>query len=399
MTEIQAHFTVVGAKDLPKTDRFSSIDAYVEIKVPAQSTQKTSVIDNNRNPTWNSSHSLFLPYDFNSATPLPKIEFALWDHNSVSKDEKVCTGELQVQPNHFQNGGWEIQVPLKQENEKHSSHNSVLLVRFGEYAYSANSLHKLLQPLIPNIQFSNDGLGRLYIPLTIPNTVLVLEYEAKCVDVKLLVTSPANTHYFDMIRVNHANSLVRRRNVKNPFTVHGYQVYEEIKMNDIPFSVIGKPGRVLFFAFQKTLVSEEDLGKTVVRHGWAGSMGWVTASATLKEVELDRKEQEIFMKKDDSFIVVDFDQGNVDMKCLVLDVPQNSEVAYDFLLKGEDVKKTSEIYSPPKKILDGKYSVQRKLELDDVPYGTPFANMIWYKYRVTSPMQVDIFDVVKLQPF
>lgn len=38
-------------------------------------------------------------------------------------------------------------------------------------------------------------------------------------------------------------------------------------------------------------------------------MSWDTASAKLRNVELDKHEQEIFMKRDDSFIVVDFDKG------------------------------------------------------------------------------------------
>lgn len=61
---------------------------------------------------------------------------------------------------------------------------------------------------------------------------------------------------------------------------------------------------------------------------------------------------------------------------MVLDVPQNADIAYDFIYSGPDVKKTSEIYSPPKRVLNGKYAVQRKLELDDVPFGTPFSKMV-----------------------
>lgn len=38
-------------------------------------------------------------------------------------------------------------------------------------------------------------------------------------------------------------------------------------------------------------------------------MNFAQAAAALKGVELDRKEEEIFMKRDQSFIVVDFDAG------------------------------------------------------------------------------------------
>lgn len=43
---------------------------------------------------------------------------------------------------------------------------------------------------------------------------------------------------------------------------------------------------------------------------------------------------------------------------------------------GPDVKKTTEIYVPPRMVL-GKYPVQRKLELDDVPFGTYFKRIIF----------------------
>lgn len=133
------------------------------------------------------------------------------------------------------------------------------------------------------------------------------------------------------------------------------------------------------------------------------------------------------------------------MKCLVLDTPENSDITYDFAYKGDDVKKTSEIYSPPRPVLGGKYLVQRKLELDDVPFGTAFASMVksppkkknkevkkkkerkisgsnerirkkkkekktnkqtflislqeWFKYKVSAPVQISFFDLLKVHPF
>lgn len=396
--DIQVNLTIISGKNLPKTDRFSAIDAYMVVNVPNYSQVKTKVVDDNANPVWDSTHNVMLSYDFQSPTPLPKISFELWDKNTL-KDEKVSTAEFQVMPVHLQNPG-AIEVPLHHLNSKHTKDSSIL-IRFGEYAYSAESLYRLISPSLPGVQFSREGLGRIYIPLSFPNTILALEYEKTCVDLKLYVTnsSTVETSFLDMVRVNHACSEVRRRNVSSPFHINGFPVFEEIKMNDVPFSVLSQPGRVMFFVFQKQLLSRESLDKVVTHHGWSGAMSWATASAKLNNVELDKKEEEIFMKRDDSFIVVDFDKDNVDMKCMVLDVPQNADIAYDFRYSGDDVKKTSQIYSPPKPVLGGKYTVQRKLELDDVPFGTPFAKMEWFKYRVTAPVKVDIFDVIKFHPF
>eukprot|EP00026_Physarum_polycephalum_P014149 Phypoly_transcript_14628.p1 GENE.Phypoly_transcript_14628~~Phypoly_transcript_14628.p1 ORF type:complete len:187 (+),score=30.60 Phypoly_transcript_14628:417-977(+) len=170
-------------------------------------------------------------------------------------------------------------------------------------------------------------------------------------------------------------------------------------MNDVPFSVLSEPGALSFFVFQKHKVSEYSLDVVVEDHGWEGAMDWPTASKALKEVELNMETEEIFIKRDDAFIVVDFDDNDVDIKCLVLDTKENAEVAYDFLYTGPDVKKTSEVYIPAKPILNGKYQIQRKLELDDVPFGTPFDMMKLMKFPITAPVQVNFLDLVKFGPF
>ena len=46
-----------------------------------------------------------------------------------------------------------------------------------------------------------------------------------------------------------------------------------------------------------------------MKPGWEGSMDFKAAAKRLRDVQLNRKEEEIFIHKDDSFIVVDFDKG------------------------------------------------------------------------------------------
>ena len=44
---------VLRAKNLPKTDRFSAIDAYIAISQQGREVGKTATVDDNANPTWN----------------------------------------------------------------------------------------------------------------------------------------------------------------------------------------------------------------------------------------------------------------------------------------------------------------------------------------------------------
>ena len=63
-----------------------------------------------------------------------------------------------------------------------------------------------------------------------------------------------------------------------------------------------------------------------------------------------------------------------DIKLALLDNPASLDKAWDLTIhSGQMVKKTSEIFVPPKTKLGGKFHLARIYELDDVAYGTSFA--------------------------
>lgn len=95
---------------------------------------------------------------------------------------------------------------------------------------------------------------------------------------------------------------------------------------------------------------------------------------------------------------MDYDDDDVDIKLAVLDLPVNASKGFDLTIKGQSIKKTSEIFMPPKRVLGGKYSISRLYELDDVPYGTGFRDMALQKYELHSPVTVSVNGVAKLQP-
>jgi hypothetical protein len=95
---------------------------------------------------------------------------------------------------------------------------------------------------------------------------------------------------------------------------------------------------------------------------------------------------------------VDYDDDDVDIKLAVLDLPVNANRGFDLTIKGQNIKKTSEIFTPAKRVLGGKYAVSRLYELDDVPYGTGFGDMSIQKYDLQRPLTVSVNSVAKLQP-
>lgn len=58
------------------------------------------------------------------------------------------------------------------------------------------SLWKLLAH-IPGVKYNPHGLGRIYIPVpSLGPAYLALEYEKKCVDLKLYFTNDSNKHLY-----------------------------------------------------------------------------------------------------------------------------------------------------------------------------------------------------------
>lgn len=68
-----------------------------------------------------------------------------------------------------------------------------------------------------------------------------------------------------------------------------------------------------------------------------------------------------------------------DIKLALLDNPASLDKAWDLTISsGQVVKKTSEIFVPPKAKLGGKFQITRLYELDDVAYGTSFTGELWW---------------------
>jgi hypothetical protein len=386
----QLAITVLGAANLPNADKFGKTDAYVKVVIPGQPTLKTSTQDNTLNPVWNASFGVEVALDA-AGQPSANVVFEVWDEN-VMKDSLVGTVQVTLSPEHFSRPGLPLELPISFTKSKWNNARSFLRVRFS-WVMSFDAL-LASHPTA----FGDRAEKRFYLPLPhLGPVVLAIEYEKAALDVKLYITQPNTGLFLDMslaTATNHVTKL-RRREVGAGLPFYSSMVfYEEVKLNDVPFWE--DLNQLQIMVMRKKVEEEVNLDTVVSRHGWKGAMGWGDASVKLHGVELDRKQEEVFMPMPGSFIVIDFDKDNVDMKVVVLDIPENASMTFDLTLHGNDVKKTSQVYRPSMMAL-GKYPVQRKLELDDVPFGTAFKDMVWRRYSLLPAWSGSLGSLIKLR--
>eukprot|EP00879_Flechtneria_rotunda_P002735 GHRR01002942.1.p1 GENE.GHRR01002942.1~~GHRR01002942.1.p1 ORF type:complete len:411 (+),score=107.49 GHRR01002942.1:318-1550(+) len=407
--EVLLQFTVIRGIDLPKTELTSKIDAYVKVQCGSFA-GKTNTVDNDSNPVWNTSFFFNAPMGPYRA-PTGVITLQLWDDNTL-KDSHIATATLdlsQVQPAHMAY----IELPLVWTKQKYGQQGrqSRLVVGVPGWVASFGTLMAATGH-IPGALF-NTVDRRAYLPLPSPTlspgvVYLACEYEKDAVDLKVYICQPNTPLYVDLAMIGRQHTKVRRRVYSGGKAIMpGLTAYEEIKLDDVPLSTDLR--QLLVLCFDKHLLWSGDSDRVVSAHGWKGALGFQQACRTLHSVEIDQSEQEIYMKIFDNtpeaamqppeaLLLVDFDKDNVDIKLAVLDSPASVDKAWDLTINSrQTVKKTSEIFVPPKAKLGGKVQVSRICELDDVAYGTSFSNIVFHKFQLSNQRQWDVQSILPLR--
>eukprot|EP00026_Physarum_polycephalum_P012511 Phypoly_transcript_12832.p1 GENE.Phypoly_transcript_12832~~Phypoly_transcript_12832.p1 ORF type:complete len:174 (+),score=10.16 Phypoly_transcript_12832:344-865(+) len=113
-----------------------------------------------------------------------------------------------------------------------------------------------------------------------------------------------------MVRFGVEGSHLKRRKRQTAYqAIEGITVFEEIKLEKVPFSVACDPTSIQIYIFHKEIERELNLAKIVLDHGWQGGINFQQASETLKNVDADPLEKQIYMKYDDSLLAIDFKKG------------------------------------------------------------------------------------------
>ncbi|KAI9097091.1 hypothetical protein DFS34DRAFT_622490 [Phlyctochytrium arcticum] len=406
--------TIVKATNLPKTDRIGQIDPYVKVSFPSKSSQssaKTSVIKDDPNPQWN---QVFTFETEESSLLDGKFLFEIYDEDTF-RDQKVASMEVHLNPGLFTKKDNEIPIEFVKEKYRNPSAVSVLGIRLA-CTYTFEAVMDDVKALPGVVCLST--AKRLYMPFPghMGPLILGLEFEKSGeIDAKVYSTVQNPSLYLDMAILSATKSRIRRRTAceGKPTPIKGTSLsyYDEIKLDDVP---IGTDWNLIaLYKFEKELVEGTDLGKIVSAHGWKGSLNFQAAATKLQDVLLDHADQAVYFPlpskhnftTEDSvdpstFIVVDWDQGNCDIKLMILDMPINAQYAYDLSITGTEFnKKTSDVYIPSKAILNGAYKASRRVELDDVPFGTDLGKMRWEKFLVKNCVEFRIGQLVRLSPF
>ncbi|TPX63176.1 hypothetical protein SpCBS45565_g06817 [Spizellomyces sp. 'palustris'] len=413
--------TLHRATNLPKTDRIEHIDPYV--KVSFQSTQscksqKSRALSNTPDPVWN--ERLIFSLEEMVVTGGHTVMLEIYDEDTF-RDERVGFVEVTMTRELFRVvAGKAIrhQFPIIYVKSKHNTPaESYLEVSFS-CVYSYDTVARWVQNNISG-SVCNFMDKRLYVPFPPEwnGLLLGLEFEngGDKIDFKVFTTIPDGGMYVDLALTSEAKSRIRRRGTATgePTPIKGTHLryYEEVKLDDVPIETDWN--MVAVWKFKKSSVESIDLAKIVQAHGWKGTLSYQGAARTLQGVELDPQDETVYFPlpsqytfttedsvEPSSFVLVDWDKNNCDMKILVLDTPSNAGVGYDLTITGVEYnKKTSDVYVPPRPILGGRYRATRRVELDDVPYGVPLSNIKWEKLRLEEGRELRVGQFIKLTPW
>lgn len=100
----------------------------------------------------------------------------------------------------------------------------------------------------------------------------------------------------------------------------------------------------------------------------------------------------------EAMLLVDWDQNEVDIKVGVLALPTTGTKAFDLTIKNKDVKKKSDLYTQPRVKCEGRYSFNRILQLDDVPFGTALEDIMIYCSALSDPRVLPLLSFVPMVP-
>uniref|UniRef100_A0A7R9YRJ3 Uncharacterized protein n=1 Tax=Chlamydomonas euryale TaxID=1486919 RepID=A0A7R9YRJ3_9CHLO len=180
----------------------------------------------------------------------------------------------------------------------------------------------------------------------------------------------------------------------------GLVAYEEVKLDNVKVGTDFNQLAVLVHDGQPA--GATNAASVVEHHGWRGSLGFQNACAQLSDIEVDPKEQEIYMTvpnmPGEVMLLVDWDAGNVDVKLGVFPHPGTNDKAYELTIRsaGGCNKRVMELYTPPRPKLGGRFQFGRIFELDDVPYGTAFKDMQIIRYQLSNPRSFNVQQVTRV---
>mmetsp|Transcript_44122 Transcript_44122/g.114281 ORF Transcript_44122/g.114281 Transcript_44122/m.114281 type:complete len:401 (-) Transcript_44122:228-1430(-) len=390
-------FRVLGGRDLPKTDTFSATDPFLKGLTSNGAEFETSRKSDTANPTWKERFVLSLPCGPPGGPPLGGwVELTLYDEDPL-RNSRVGSCRLDLSSfNSLQAMKYlELPVEVKDKYKRRDGKTSTISVAVEGAVLDYPTLRASLAGL-PGVLF-DDANRRLYAPLEAGGRLyLGVEYERAEVDFKIYTTSSQPGLYVDLINQGKAHTKLRRRTYAGGRqVVPGLRAFEELKLDDV--HVASDFGKVLAVWFDAVLCRQSSAGAVVSAHGWRGALNFPAACSTLHDIHVDHHEEEVgmFINPGETMLLVDWDKDDADIKLAVVPTATTQNKGYDFCITGADVKKTCELFNPPKTKVGG-VSVGRIFELDDVPYGTAFNHMAILEFDLSNMRSASVQAVTNI---
>lgn len=392
MSDLLIAARVHRAYDLPRTDIVGHSDPYIKLTFQGTSV-RTRTIENTATPTWDQTLLINVPYDTTGGAPSGALRVELWDED-VFKDEFVASAQLplsDIMKQHRQ--GIELELELSSGITAAPGGKPKVLLTLG-YMLSYKGLKKVLNQRRTGAQF-DDVKQRIYAPLQElgPDVFACIEYEGKEVDIKIFLTKPQHPNSYELFFTGRPECKVKRKVYENGQKEGPLVVYEEIKVDDL--SVMADFSNLVIQWGSRRFLDRVALDIITTRYGWKGRLSFPDAARVLHGVQIDHSTQSIFMPWEDWVLVVDFDPQGVDMKALVPDSPVNRSRFFDMGYRGGVVKKNFDLYQPPRFFVG--QAMSRRVELDDVPYGTLFKDMFLDRYELGSVSARAFTDLIPLR--
>ncbi|KAL9655221.1 hypothetical protein ABK040_008996 [Willaertia magna] len=406
------------AKNLPKADVIGTIDPYATISVPLKPHGNlkftTPCFDNNPNPVWN------FPVFCDEMDISRNVTIEIWDKDSFSKNDRVCTVEIPLNM---------LSTPIvKQEYtltclEKfkplNSSMPSTICVSMG-IALSFQSLVGRLKQIRSDV-IVNQMKKTLYIPLfdrnvksgyfnTYLKVSLLKQIKVSIVDCNEDNSTYQNIGHFE---VSGELQYVPQSNMFQPLSVSAkptkstkikvkkytypkhemnFEIYNSYTLKK-SIKVYKNLSFVTLILGNSKVVEKKLMNEITQLHGWTGTLGYEQAKKTLKNVICDDHSKSVYMIEKNYFVKNDWDSDNCDQKVGLLE-PYRAEGLYIEILHEKKNHYTWDFLNVPKQLSNVYYGLTA--EVSDLPYPVYHSDLKIKLFQRSNPSQFHLLDICPL---
>jgi len=388
-------FVVHKCNNLPKADTIGKIDAFIEVEYDGKDLGKTKVIQKNFDPKWNHAfHTKTSKLD-------GSFKLKLLDKDTVG-EEKV--GSITIFPPH--NHGyqlsrmWDLNKGFKPHREGAPSN---IIYSIG-WIKDFENLRDSLKSNPDVVQHADKK--RLIVPIghvmgkgaDKNDVLLVISFEKTEVELRIWETTDKylGTKLIEFTYINHnVKYRLKKKTWDVKQSVDGYQIWSELKMDDIP--VYFDFNKVALLVSDVTVQSSFTGGDVYRSHGWDKPHDYASASKELKNVVTNDKHKTIAMLEESGVFVVDFNKKDIDFMWAIYDDHSTDGIVADmfYVKHTKSQEREMRYFAKPKKV--AKTKIGMNIRVDGIEAQVVAASDFKITlYKKTQTQNFPILDILPL---